>query len=192
MHWHSAMAQALPLVATLLALGCAPPLGMRPMTRPLPGHTVEMGAGFAAVGPRPVGQDDWGYATQGWVTAPRGSMVDVSLVGAFDGAHGTAGLGFRVQTIRTQHIGVGLGVEVGTGWVAAELPIALTLRDRYTVYTAPQLGTWGIDQTVRVPLGVDVRVVDALSMRGEAQLNYPDYDPYKRRLHLGLGVAWAL
>lgn len=183
------MRATLPL---LLVLGCAPPLQMRPMTPPHPGRTAEVGAAFAGVGPRPVGEDEWAYATQAWATWPRGSRVDLSLVGAFDGARATGGLGFRVEAFRVPHFGAGFGVELGTGWVSFEIPLAVDIGDRVAIYTAPQLGTWGIDQTVRVPVGVDVRVVEALSVRGEAQLNEPDFDPYKRRLHLGLGVAWQL
>lgn len=176
----------------LMLLGCAPPLHMRPMSPPYKDRTAEVGTALAAVGPRPAGQDEWAYAQQAWATWPRGSIVDLSVIGVFDGDRVAGGLGLRVETFRNDYVGVGLGMEVGSGWVAIEVPLAVNFGDRVALYTSPQVGTWGVDQTVRFPVGVDVRVVDAFSMRGEAQLNYPDYDPYKRRYHMGLGVAWQL
>ncbi len=178
------------LLLPLLLTACAPPGHLRPML-PVKDSPGEVGAGYALAGPRPVGQDEWAGAMQGWSTWHATARLDLAVVGAFDGAYGTAGLAIRLRALRFEHLQAGLGVELGYGWAALELPIAVGHGDLW-IYSAPQYGSWGVDETVRVPLGLDWNVHSELHLRAEAAMNYPDFDPYQRRLHLGLGAAWAL
>ncbi len=181
-----AMSRLLPV---LVLVGCAPPVGLRPLTAQ-PGRAAEVGVGYGVVGPRPVGQDEWAGAAQGWATAFDMAAFDVSLMGAFDGEVATGGLGLRARLLDGGLGAVGVGIELGVGWAALEIPATLAVGRFAQVYVAPQFGTWGVDRTVRLPVGVDVPV-GPVSVRGEAQLNYPDLDAYQRRLHLGLGVAYG-
>lgn len=176
----------------LFASGCAPATNMRPLTPMIPHDTTEVGVAYTAVGPRPVGQDDWAHGGQAWGTYQPVTWLDVSLVGAFaDGI--TAGLAVRWRALETEHFATGLSAEVGAGWVAVNLPLAVRVHERLWIYSAPQYGTWGVDlETVRLPIGLDLKVADDLRVRGEAQMNYPDFDPYKRRLQLGMGLAFRL
>lgn len=174
------------------ASGCAPPAHMRPMVPMLPGHNGELGAAYAAVGPRPVGQDGWGHGTQAWGLLQPTTTFDMSVVGVFaDGV--TAGLALRWRGFESDHFAAGVGAELGVGWIALNLPVAVQLQERMWLYSAPQVGNWGLDlESIRLPVGLDVRVADQVHLRGEAQLNYPDFDPYKRRLHMGFGLAYRL
>lgn len=182
------------LIAMCIAgfAGCAPPAHMRPMMPLLPEHRGELGAGWASVGPRPVGQDTWGHGSQAWGTLQPTTWFDMSVVGVFaDGI--TAGLALRWRAYESDRFTAGLGAELGIGWLGLNLPVAVKVQERLWIYSAPTFGNWGIDlESIRVPVGVDVQLVDQLHLRGEAQLNYPDFDPYKRRLHMGLGLAYRL
>lgn len=165
---------------------------MRPLNPMLPDHQAELGLAHTLVGPRPVGQDDWVHGAQAWSTWQPTGAFDLSFVGVFaDGF--TGGLALRWRALEGQHFAAGVGAEIGVGWLALNLPVAARLQERVWLYSAPQLGSWGIDlESVRLPLGVDVKVADEVHVRGEAQLNYPDFDPYKRRVHMGLGLAFRL
>jgi hypothetical protein len=182
---------ALLLVAAADLAGCAPAGSFRPLVPLQPDRNLEVGTGYVAISPRPVGEDPWQHGGQAWTTVPL-SIFDLALIGAFDfEGRATAGLGVRVRAFESEHANVGAGIELGYGWVAFELPMAVG-SDRVWLYTAPQLGTWGRDETARLPVGVDLRVHDALHVRTEAQVNYPELDGYQRRVHLGVGLAYEL
>lgn len=179
-------------IAAWMLVGCAPAANMRPLTPMIPNDSTELGVAYTAVGPRPVGQDEWAHGGQVWGTYQPATYFDVSLIGAFaDGV--TAGLAVRWRALEFDRFATGLSAEIGAGWAALNLPLAVRVNDSIWLYSAPQYGTWGVDlTTVRLPLGVDVKVADELRIRGEAQVNYPDFDPYKRRVHLGMGLAFRL
>lgn len=180
------------LLATA-ALGCSPAANLRPMTPLPPTARAEIGVGYTTVGPRPLQADEgWAHGGQIWGTWNAQTWLDIAVVGAFDDESGTAGLAVRWRALETDRVALGLGVELGAGWAGVQVPVAARLLDGVWVYTAPQLGTWGIDPTARVPVGIDVEVLDTLRVRTEAQLNYPAFDPYLRRLHLGVGLGWLL
>ncbi|MCB9544083.1 MAG: hypothetical protein R3F65_15815 [bacterium] len=185
--WRSCTVLALAALA-----GCAPAAHLRPITPFAPDRVAEVGVGYVAVGPRPVGHDAWSHGGQAWASAAATSWLDVALIGAFDDTAGTAGLAVRWRALEGDRGALGLGVELGIGWAALEVPVAVRVVDGLWLYSSPQLGSWGTDPTVRVPVGVDVAVIDALRLRTEAQLNYPDFDPYQRRLQLGFGLGWQL
>lgn len=152
----------------------------------------EVGMGYVAVGPRPLIEEPWHHAGQAWGTLSATSWLDVAVVGAFDDTGGTAGLAVRWRALDHERVSLGLGVEVGAGWATLELPVAAQVLDGLWIYSAPQVGNWGTLPTARVPVGIDVQVLDTFRVRTEAQLNYPDFDPHLRRLHLGVGVGWLL
>lgn len=174
-----------------ICTGCAPATYQRPMVPLMPGQRAEMGAALNRVGPRPVGQDEPAWGGQAWGTYQPVTWFDVSLVGTFSEGI-SAGLAMRWRAIESDNFAAGLGAELGVGWAALNLPFSVRVQDRVWMYSAPQYGSWGFDDTVRLPLGVDVRVGDMVHVRGEAQLNYPDFDVFKRRVHMGLGVALRL
>lgn len=183
----------LALAGVCLLLGaCAPAVGMRPMTPMLPHDDAEFGVAWTGVGPRPIGEQETTHGGQGWVTAQPLTWLDISLVGAFAEGSYTAGLAVRWRAVETEHFAAGLGAELGIGWAAVDLPVAVQVIDGFWAYSAPQLGTWGTDATVRLPLGLDVELTEELRVRGEAQMNYPDFDPYQRRLQWGMGMAFRL
>lgn len=189
----AARRSALPLLAGLLALaGCSPAANLRPMTPLPPTARAEVGVGYTAVGPRPLQDDGWAHGGQAWGTLSATTWLDVSVVGAFDDQSGTAGVAVRWRAFDHERVALGVGVELGVGWAGLQLPIAARLLDGVWVYSAPQIGTWGIDPTVRVPVGIDVEVLDTFRVRTEAQLNYPNFDPYLRRTQLGVGLGWLL
>ena len=177
--------------AGIACTGCAPATYQRPMVPLMPDQRGEMGLAFNRVGPRPVGQDEWTSGGQAWGTYQPVTWFDVSLVGTFTDGF-SAGLAMRWRAIESDNFAAGLGAELGVGWAALNLPISVRVQDRVWMYTAPQYGSWGVDDTVRLPLGVDVRVADEFHVRGEAQVNYPDFDVFKRRVHMGLGLAFRL
>ncbi|MCA9526135.1 MAG: hypothetical protein KC549_07530 [Myxococcales bacterium] len=194
--------QTLCLLGRLAALGlvasaCAPAANMRPMTPMLPSHQGELGVAYTQVGPRPVGEDATMHGGQAWATMQPLTWLDISLVGAFASQGlAVAGLAVRWRAIEVDGFAAGIGAELGTGWVGVDLPVAVRVFDGLWAYSAPQLGTWGKDPTVRLPLGLDVEVSEELRIRGEAQMNYPrrdgEFDGYQRRLHLGMGMAFRL
>lgn len=190
---HNSPLCAASIIAIAVGAGCSPAAHLRPMTPWAPDRDVEVGMGYTAVGPRPVGQDTWQHGGQAWASASATSWLDLALVGAFDAElNGTAGLAVRWRALEVDRAALGLGVELGVGWAGIELPVAVRVLDGLWVYSSPHLGTWGTLPTVRVPVGVDVELVDTLRLRGEAQLNYPDFDPYQRRVQLGVGLGWQL
>ncbi|MEZ4468043.1 MAG: hypothetical protein R3F60_26205 [bacterium] len=194
---HRVRLPGLLLALAHLASACAPAANLRPMTPMLPDHAAEVGVGYTQVGPRPVGQDDTVHGGQAWVTSQPLTWLDISLVGAF-AAQGVAvaGLAVRWRALEVDGFAAGIGAELGSGWAAIDLPLAVRVVDGLWAYSAPQLGTWGKDATVRLPLGLDVELFDELRIRGEAQMNYPrrdgEFDGYQRRLHLGMGMAFRL
>lgn len=179
-------------LALLTLGGCAPAANMRPMTPMLPDHQGEFGVAWTRVGPRPVGEDEPTWGGQSWVTAQPLTWLDISVVGAFAEGQYTAGLAVRWRAVQYDFFAAGLGAELGSGWAAVDLPLAVRVIDGLWAYSAPQYGTWGSVSTIRVPLGLDVELTDELRVRGEAQINYPDFDPYQRRVHLGMGMAFRL
>ena len=182
----------LPVLLLAFELACAPAVNLRPPTPMARGRDFEMGVGFGAVSPRPVGEDPWVTAAQGWVTASVFDPIDVLLMGGYDGQYGTGGLGARFRFLEFEHFRGGVGLELGAGWIGIELPMAAKVYDGVWLYSMPHYGTWGLDKTIRLPLGIEVGADSPTRLRLEGQLNYPDFDPYKRRVHFGVGVGYQL
>ncbi len=176
------------LLVAVLA-GCAPGANLRPLT-PMGERRLEVGLGATTVSPRPYVDEPWRGASQGWVTGRPTRRLDLSVIGAFDGEAGTAGLSSRFRIVEGDWYAFGAGLAVGSGFIAVEMPFALGLADWLWVYSGPHFGNWGVDPTVRVPLGLDVRVAEPLFFRTEAEWNYADFDPYQQRYHLSFGVAY--
>jgi hypothetical protein len=182
------MARMLPMLALALA-ACAPGANLRPL-EPMGDHAWEAGLGATTISPRPYRDEPWRTAAQGWTTARPTSWFDLSLVGAFDGEHGTAGLSTRFRIAEGDRWAFGTGLLFGSGWIGVELPISVGLTDWLWVYTGPSWQNWGLKPTVRLPLGVDLHLADRLRFRTEAEYNDVDYDPYQRRIHVSFGVAY--
>ena len=61
--------------------------------------------------------------------------------------------------------------------------------DPVPLYAAPRYGNFGGRPTLGIPAGLSVRLTGATFVRVEAQVAWPDFSPYERRLHVALAVA---
>jgi hypothetical protein len=171
-------------IALFTALGsCSPIANLRPASGLMPGKKLELGAGAAAVSPRPFVTEDWESAAQLWVTGNTSALITLSAIGAFDSDALAAGGALRINLVHEQRVAFGVEGELGYAWAAMSLPVALRLFDESWLYSAPRLGTWSTDAIFSVPLGLSLRVYDGFSLRGEAQLSWQDFQYYNRRAH---------
>ncbi len=100
------------------------------------------------------------------------------------------GIAARLRVLDLDRFAGAVDIEGGYGWVTFSLPLAVRLFGHTWLYGAPEVGTWGVDATVRAVLGASIHVAGGWFVRLESQLNYPKLDPYLRRVHLGLAVAF--
>lgn len=184
---------------------CAPAANMRPIHPIMPGKYVELGAGYTVRTPRVAFPDDpWQHAGQAWGSvrpAPESApWLELSLVGVFgeNAANeftGAVGVGVRFRIVDHDRVAFGVGIEIGTGWMALDLPIAVRFARDAWVYAAPQLET-GFSLTrplsFRTYAGLSLRLVDALMLRVETQHALPGLDPQQQSFNLGLGLAYQL
>jgi hypothetical protein len=175
--------------------GCAPLADLRPASGIMPGRSVELGMGAAALSPRPYVEEDWRSAGQLWVSADSAPYWTLSAVAALD--RGAAlkkslavGGAARINTVRTDRIASGAEGELGYAWIALSFPFALRTVDETWIYTAPRLGNFGSDVAFWLPLGVSTRLYGGFMLRAEFQTSWEDFKYYNRRTHWGGGVAY--
>lgn len=173
----------------LLALGCSPVMGFRPASGLMPDRRLEAGLGVAEVEPRPYVTEPKARAGQAWLTGNLGRSWSLSGISAFDDDAVAAGAALRVTPLRFDRFAAGVEQELGYAWFAWSTPMALRLVDQTWLYTGPRLGTWGIDMSFFLPVGLSVRVIDGLMLRAEWQRSWQDYKYYNRRDHYGLAIA---
>jgi hypothetical protein len=174
----------LQVMALAAALGsCSPIANLRPASGLMPGKKLELGAGAAALSPRPFVTEDWESAGQAWVTGNTSTLITLSAIGAFDSDALAVGGALRVNVLREPRIAFGIEGELGYAWAALSLPVAVRLFDESWLYSAPRLGTWSTDPIFSVPLGLSLRIYDGFSLRAEAQLSWQDFQYYNRRAH---------
>jgi hypothetical protein len=174
----------------LLITGCAPVAGFRPAAGTMPGRSLELGAGAAAVSPRPYVNESWQGAGQLWLTVDRSELVALSGIGAFDDDAVALGGAARLKLLRHDRFAGGVEGELGFAWAAFSLPIAVRAFEHSWIYSAPRLGTWSTDALASVPLGASVHVHDGLIVRAEAQVSWQDFKYYNRRTILGGAAAY--
>jgi hypothetical protein len=174
----------------LLIAGCAPVAGFRPASGAMPGRTLELGAGAAAVSPRPYVDETWQGAGQLWLTLDRSELLALSGIAAFDDDAVALGGAARLGLVRHDRFAGGVEGELGFAWAALSLPLAVRAFEQNWIYSAPRLGTWSTDALIGLPLGASVHVYDGLILRAEAQVSWQDFKYYNRRTTLGAGAAY--
>jgi hypothetical protein len=176
-------------------MACAPLAGLRPASGIMPGRSVELGMGAAALSPRPYVQEDWRSAGQVWVSADTSPYWTLSGIAAMDrGAELKKSLAIggaaRINTLRTDRLAGGVEGELGCAWIALSFPLALRALDETWIYSGPRLASFGSDVGFWLPLGVSARLYEGFMLRAEVQTSWADFKYYNRRTHLGAGVAY--
>ena len=171
-------------------VGCSPVANLRPASGLMPEKKLELGAGVAALGPRPFVSEEWQASGQLWVTGNASQKITLSAITAFDTDAIAAGGALRYNALFHDRVKGGIEAELGYAWAAVSLPIALRVFDQSFVYTAPRLGTWSDDPSFGIPLGVSLRIYEGLFVRGEAQVSWQDFKYYNRRAHLAAAAAY--
>lgn len=171
------------LALSIAVSGCSPIANLRPASGLMPGKRLEVGAGAAALSPRPFVNEDWESAGQVWVSGNTSSLITLSAIGAFDTDAFAAGGALRVNVLRESRFAFGVEGELGYAWAALSLPVALRLFDESWLYSAPRLGTWSTDPIFSVPLGLSLRIYEGFAIRGEAQISWQNFQSFNRRTH---------
>gem|GEM_PF-2364656 len=175
--------------ATLLA-GCTPIAGFRPASGLLPDKRLELGAGGAILGPRPFVDEPTRGTGQLWATGRTSRRVTVSAIGAFDTNAVAVGGAVRWDFLRTDRVACGAEVEGGFAWAGTSLPYALRLFDETWLYTAPRLGTRSFNWAIELPAGLSARIYEGWMIRAEYRISWVELDPFSRRHHAGLALAY--
>jgi hypothetical protein len=171
---------------------CAPVASFRPAAPLLEERSIELGVGGVAVAPRPYVQEPWRGAGQVWAAGPISRVFDLGGVVAFDLGGFAAGGSLRAHLFTRDRFALAADLEAGWAWAALAIPVAVRLFDETWLYTAPRFGNWGGNVSVGIPLGLSVRIRGGFHLRAEAQIAWPDFDPYQRRVFLGLAAAQQL
>ncbi len=181
----------LPLLLCTAALAsCAPLASFRPASGLMPERKLEVGAGVAAISPRPYVVEEWRATGQAWVSNDVGKRANVSGIVAFDDQAAAIGGALRVNAVRTDRFAAGVEGEGGYLWMGISVPVAVRLFDYTWLYGAPRFGNWGLDPIGGFYLGANVRIWDGLMLRGEWQRSWQDFKYYNRRDHYGGAVAY--
>lgn len=178
------------LLVGLPLVGCTPIAGFRPASGLLPDRGLEVGGGAAVIGPRPFVEEPTRGTGQLWATGRASRYVTLSAITAFDTSAVAVGGAVRVDVLRMDRIAGGVEVEGGFAWAGASVPFAVRLFDQTWLYTAPRIGTRSYDWALELPAGLSVRVVGGWMIRAEYRISWVELDPFTRRHHAGLGVAY--
>lgn len=170
-------------------VGCGPLATFRPASGLMPDRRMEAGLGVSAVTPRPYVNEGPASAGQAWLSGNIGPRFALTGIAAFDDDAVAAGGAARFTPLKRDRVVAGLEQELGYAWFAVSTPVAVRLVDQTWLYTAPRLGTWGVDLSFGVPVGLSVRVYDGLMLRAEWQRSWQDFKYYNERDHYGLAVA---
>jgi hypothetical protein len=179
------------LAATvILFTGCAPLASFRPASGLMPGRKLEVGGGAVLLGSRPYVEEPSRGAGQVWATGDASRSVSLTLLGAFDAEAVALGGALRLNALETDRLAAGVEVELGYAWAGISLPFAVRAVDETWLYSAPRVGSWGMDFLLSAPVGVSVRVVDGLMLRAEGQASWQGARHFNRRMHLGAAAAY--
>jgi hypothetical protein len=179
------------LSATLAMLSahCAP-LGMLRPPVPFPeDRRNEIGLGGVVVSPRPYVEEPWTQAGQMWLTRQALPWLQLSAISAFDPRAMAFGLGARALWLRSSRLGAGCDVELGYGWGALGLPVAVRLFGQSWFYASPRVGNYGIEPIFGVPMGLSLNVQHGAFLRLEYQTSWVNLLSYQHRHHLGAALA---
>lgn len=177
-------------LALVLLTDCSPIAGLRPASGLLPDKRLELGGGAAIIGPRPYVDEPVRGTGQLWATGRASRHVTLSAIGAFDTNALAIGGALRVDLLRADRFAGGAEIEGGYAWAGASVPCALRLFDETWLYTAPRVGTRSYNWAIELPAGLNVRVYEGWMLRAEYRISWVELDPYSRRSHAALGVAY--
>jgi hypothetical protein len=177
-------------LAAGLLVSCAPVAYLRPTAGALPVADFELGAGVAAVGPRPYVTETWRGTAQTWLSHRHSELVTLSALAAFDDTALALGGAIRLNAFDLALVTGGVEAEAGYAWAALALPLTIRVHDRARLYTAPRLATWSLDPLFGVPLGVGLDVHERVQLLAEAQLSWQDFKSYNRRIHAASALAY--
>ncbi len=176
----------IPLVVTA---ACAPLSSFRPASGIGRGRDVEVGAGATLVGTRPYVDEPVRAGGQAWASTEVGSNVGLTLIGSFDDDALGVGVAARVLLERNGGLAWGVEGELGYGWAALSVPLALRMWGESWAYAAPRFGTWGIGPVLALPVGASFHAGEAVFLRVEGQAAVQDLAWTKRRFLAGAAIA---
>jgi hypothetical protein len=169
------------LAAASLAIGCAPPMSLRPIGGLPLDRNAEVGAAFVRVGARPYVEESWQGVGQAWGSLRVSPALDLSAVTAFDNSGFAFGAAAKLAYVRGSRVWLGVEGEAGWAWAALALPASLRIVGELRVYTAPRIGNWGSEWTPGIPVGVSVPIYGGFVLRAEGQVSWADFKYYNRR-----------
>lgn len=146
--------------------------------------------GATTVSPRPYVTESRSSAGQVWISGEPTRRVALTALSVFDDDALGVGGSVRVDALHADRFAAGVETEVGYAWGGVSTPMAGRVFDQTWLYTAPRLGTWGLDPIFGVPVGVSARMVDGLILRVEWQRSWQSFKYYNRRDHLGAAIAY--
>lgn len=173
----------------LALYGCGPLASFRPASGLMPDRRIEAGLGISEVTARPYVNESSASAGQAWLSGNVGKRFALTGIAAFDDDAAALGGAARFTPLKLDRVVAGFEQELGFAWFAVSTPVAVRLVDQTWLYTAPRFGTWGVDLSFGIPVGVSVRVYDGLMLRAEWQRSWQDFKYYNRRDHYGLAIA---
>ena len=171
-----------------VALACGPSQAFRPAGFPSDGRDTEIGLAVSSIEPRPYVNEATQRVGQAWWSVKLDERWAVSTIVGFDTSSLLGGAALRYNLVNSDWLALAGEAEVGLAWAGISLPVSLRVW-RLALYSTPRLSNWGPNVTPFIPVGLSVKIADALIVRGEAQLSWADFQYYNRRLHWGLALA---
>jgi hypothetical protein len=180
------------LFAALWLTGCGPFATFRPASTFMGGGTKEIGLGAATVSPRRYVDEPWLEAGQLWFSGKATPWLTLSGIAAFDPKAIGVGGGATFLLVRADRFAGGLEGELGYGWGAAGVPVAIRIFEQNWIYGTPRVANFGIYPTLELPVGVSAHLHRGAFLRLEYQSSWAQFDRFNQRNHLGaaLAVQW--
>ena len=171
-----------------VAVACGPSQGFRPAGFPSAGRDSEVGLALSSIEPRPYVNEATQRVGQAWWSVKLDERWSLSTIVGFDTSSLLGGAALRHDLVDSSWFALAGEAELGLFWAGVSLPVSVRVW-RLALYSTPRLSNWGPNVTPFIPVGLSVKVVDALIVRGEAQLSWADFQYYNRRLHWGVALA---
>jgi hypothetical protein len=167
------------------ASACGPLASFRPPSALEGPPVAEVGAGIAAVGPRPYVEESTQATGQLWASLEAEPWLTLSTLAAFDDEAALGGVTVLAKPLRADRFVAGVEVEAGFAWGAVALPASVRLFDRTWLYTAPRFHNWADEISFGVPFGLSAGLLQSFDLRLEGQISWAELVYYNRRIHFG-------
>jgi hypothetical protein len=184
----SRRADALTYLLLLVAVACGPSQGFRPAGFPSDGRDTEIGLAVSSIEPRPYVNEATQRVGQAWWSVKLDERWSLSTIVGFDTSSLLGGAALRYELVDSSWFALAGEAEAGLFWAGISVPVSLRVW-RLALYSTPRLSNWGPNVTPFIPVGLSVKIADALIVRGEAQLTWADFQYYNRRVHWGVAIA---